>query len=333
MEVGLVSTIIPVFNRALLLTEAVASVLAQTYRPIEIIIVDDGSTDNTKQIVDKLAAEYPDEIKVIHQGNLGPGLAREAGKLAASGEFVQYLDSDDLLLPKKFELQVDGLKANPQCGVSYGKTRFYRKGDTPRNIAWKRTGEMISKMFPSFLQSRWWDTSTPLYRKNIIDQVGSWSALSTEEDWEYDCKVAALDVNLHYVNHFVSDTRLIHNNRLSMNGSTDRHKLRHRAKAHILILKHAYQYGITNNCLEMQHFARELFLLARQCGTAKLKDEAIALFELARMASEKRRRNGWDFKIYKCASKLIGWPLTGKIASCGWRFTKKIRLTKESVIL
>ena len=89
----------------------------------------------------------------------------------------------------------------------------------------------------------------------------------------------------------------------------------------------------TTSCKEMRHFARELFLLSRQCGVAKLKKEAEELFELARMASEVQRRNQWDFKIYKCVSKLIGWPLTGKIASYGWRFAKKIGLTKESVIL
>src|SRR5688572_4625209 len=120
----LVSTIIPVHNRSGLLREAVASVLAQTYRPIEVIIVDDGSTDDTAGVADGLAREHPEEIRVIHQSNTGPGLAREAGRLIARGEFIQYLDSDDLLLPRKFELQVAGLNAHPECGVSYGKTRY-----------------------------------------------------------------------------------------------------------------------------------------------------------------------------------------------------------------
>src|SRR5690348_2665066 len=108
---GLVSTIIPVHNRAALLREAVASALAQTYRPIEIIVVDDGSTDQTRQVCDELAAQYPQEIRVIHQANTGPGLAREAGRRVARGEFLQYLDSDDLLLPEKFARQVAGLNA------------------------------------------------------------------------------------------------------------------------------------------------------------------------------------------------------------------------------
>src|SRR6476620_5294431 len=152
---GLVSTIIPVHNRPLLLREAVASVLAQSYRPVEIIIVDDGSTDETGREAEKLAGAHS-EVRVIHRENGGAGAARETGRLAARGEFIQYLDSDDLLLPTKFELQIDGLRRFGDCAVSYGKTRFYTYGDCPTDVAWKRTGERISTMFPSFLESRWW---------------------------------------------------------------------------------------------------------------------------------------------------------------------------------
>src|SRR5262249_49487954 len=144
---GLVSTIIPVHNRAALLREAVGSVLAQIYRPIEIIIVDDGSNDETGSQADALAEAHP-EVRVIRRENGGPGAARETGRLASRGEFIQYLDSDDLLLPTKFKLQVGGLRQHRDCGVSYGKTRFYIIGERPIDVPWKRTGERISTMFP-----------------------------------------------------------------------------------------------------------------------------------------------------------------------------------------
>jgi glycosyltransferase involved in cell wall biosynthesis len=312
---GLVSTIIPVHNRPALLREAVASVLAQTYRPVEIIIVDDGSTDETGREAEAMAEIHP-EVCAIHRENGGPGVARETGRLAARGEFIQYLDSDDLLLPIKFELQVAGLRQCGDCDVSYGKTRFYAYSDRPTDVAWKRTGERISMMFPSFLQSRWWDTSTPLYRRKVTDLAGPWTALRNEEDWEYDCRIASKGVRLHYCDAFVSDTRITSGYQLSTAGSSDPEKLRDRARAHKLILEHALAAGISGGTSDMQHFARELFLLARQCGAVGLADEAPILFDLARQVSGPERGCGIDFLLYGAGARLVGWRAMGSL-TCG----------------
>jgi glycosyltransferase involved in cell wall biosynthesis len=310
----LVSTVIPVHNRAVLLREAVASILAQTYRPIEIIIVDDGSTDETVQVCEELARQHPNEIRVVYQANAGPGLAREAGRRIARGEFIQYLDSDDRLLPEKFLQQVAGLKAHPECGISYGKTRFIERGERGDETAWKRTGEEIKSMFPSFLESRWWGTSTPLYRKELLEIVGPWSSLSNEEDWEYDCRIAATGVLLHYVPEFISEERDHGGERLSRGGTTTKHKLQHRAAAHKLMLQHAHRAGIDATTPEMQHFARELFLLSRQCGAVGLSAESKELFALARQASGENRARGWDFKLYNLLASIFGWSSVGKLA-------------------
>jgi hypothetical protein len=310
---GLVSTIIPVHNRLVLLREAVASVLAQTYRPIEIIIVDDGSTDRTGQEAEALAEAHL-EIRAIHRENGGPGAARETGRQAASGEFIQYLDSDDLLLPTKFERQVAGLRKCSDCLISYGKTRIYAYGDRPIDVAWKWTGERISTMFPSFLQSRWWGTSTPLYRRKITDLAGPWTELRNEEDWEYDCRIAAKGVLLCYVDAFVSDERAITGAGLSVGGTRDPKKLRDRATAHRLILEHAFAARIPHDSSEMQHFARELFLLARQCGAAGLAEEARTLFGLSRHASGAEHSRGIDFVLYGVGARLIGWHAMGRLA-------------------
>jgi glycosyltransferase involved in cell wall biosynthesis len=309
---GLVSTVIPVHNRPELLREAVASVLAQTYRPVEIIVVDDGSTDQTGREAEVLAATHS-EVRTIHRENGGPGAAREAGRLAACGEFIQYLDSDDLLLPTKFELQVAGLREFSDCAVSYGKTRFYAQTDCPTNVPWKRTGERISTMFPSFLQSRWWDTSTPLYRREVTDLAGPWSRLRNEEDWEYDCRIASKGTRLHYCDAFVSDTRITFGYQLGTAGSKDPDKLGNRSAAHKLILEHAHAAGISHDAAEMQHFARELFLLARQCGAAGLAHEARMLFDLARQASGTERSRGIDFLLYSAGARLVGWRAMGSL--------------------
>jgi glycosyltransferase involved in cell wall biosynthesis len=312
---GLVSTIIPVHNRRVLLREAVASVLAQTYRPVEIIIVDDGSTDETGREAEALT-ETHSEVRVIHQRNRGPGAARETGRLTARGQFIQYLDSDDLLLPSKFELQVAGLRRCSDCAVSYGKTRFYAYGDPPNDVAWKRTGERIPTMFPSFLQSRWWGTSTPLYRRDVTDLAGPWTELRNEEDWEYDCRIAHYGGRLHYCDVFVSDERAVRGYRLSAGGTTDPEKLRSRAQAHMLILEHAFAAQIGHENYEMQHFARELFLLSRQCGAAGLGVEARMLFKLARQASGTERSRGIDFLLYGAGARIVGWRAMGSL-TCG----------------
>jgi glycosyltransferase involved in cell wall biosynthesis len=310
---GLVSTIIPVHNRPLLLREAVASVLAQTYRPVEIIIIDDGSTDETGREAETLA-EAHSEVRTIHRQNGGPGAARETGRLAAQGEFIQYLDSDDLLLPTKFKHQVTGLRQYADCGVSYGKTRFYTIGERPIDVPWKRTGEAIPAMFPSFLQSRWWDTSTPLYRRKLTDSAGPWTDLRSEEDWEYDCRIASKGGRLHYCDAFVSDTRVTLVHQLSRVGSSDAEKLRDRAAAHRLILEYALTARISHETSEMQHFARELFLLARQCGAAGLGEDAQTVFGLARQASGTDRSRSIDFLLYGACARLVGWRAMGRLA-------------------
>jgi len=314
---GLVSTIVPVHDRARLLEEAVASALEQTWRPIEVLIVDDGSTDDTPRVADRLAAEHS-EVRAIHVPNGGPGRAREAGRREARGEFLQYLDSDDLLLPGKFAAQVAALRADPAAGVAYGWTA-YRAGEAaaPRGEAerpWKRTGERIERMFPSFLESRWWGTSTPLYRRSVTDAAGPWSELWNEEDWEYDCRIAALDVRLAYVPAFVSVQRDHVGTRLSRAVSSDPAKLRNRALAHGRILEHARRAGIGREAPEMRHFARALFLLSRQCGAAGLVEESRELAGLARRAAGGGRRAA-DVWLYAQLAEVVGWRALARVVS------------------
>lgn len=322
MQEGLVSTVIPVYNRPELLREAVASVLAQTYRPIEIIIVDDGSTDGTPNAINELVRESPAAVRSIRKENAGPGLAREAGRLAARGEFLQYLDSDDLLLPDKFTLQVAGLRQGPDCGVAYGWTRYRHRDGRLENGPWKGSGNEIMTMFPAMLKSRWWDTPTPLYRRSLCDTAGPWSDLRLEEDWEYDCRVASLGVQLCHVKEFVAEVRDVAPSRLCRGAARDPFRMRERTRAHALILGHAETAGIGVDTPEMRHFARELFLLCRQCGAAGLGREARCLFDLSRQAAGDKRSRGLDYRGYFTVAALLGWSLAGKMTCMFDRFRK-----------
>jgi glycosyltransferase involved in cell wall biosynthesis len=304
MPGALVSTIIPVWNRPALLAEAVASVLAQSYRPIEIIIVDDGSTDNTIAVADALAREDAGIVKAIHIANGGPGVAREAGRLVARGEYIQHLDSDDILLPGKFEMQVAALEALPERGAAYGWTRFRHHDGRVEPRPWKRSGERIETMFPSMLTMRWWDTPAPLYRASLLADAGPWTNLRIEEDWEYDCRIAARGVRLAYCEAWVCEVR--EHAPVPLTPAA----LRDRARAHALIASHARDAGIDLLSPEFRQFARELFHIARQCGAAGVGDQSRRLVALAREIDDRR-----DLRTYERLAALIGWKSAGRAAA------------------
>jgi glycosyltransferase involved in cell wall biosynthesis len=109
----LVSVIIPTYNRAKTIERAVNSALAQTWKHLEVIVVDDGSTDNT----DELLEAYGSRIRVIRQKNGGPSAAKNTGIRAATGEIISFLDSDDSWLPPKTERQVNLLQRTESSGV------------------------------------------------------------------------------------------------------------------------------------------------------------------------------------------------------------------------
>ena len=109
----LVSCIVPVWNCESYLSDAIDSIIGQTYRPIEVIVVDDGSTDRTAEII----ARYADRLRAIRQPNAGPGAARNVGIGLARGSYIAFLDADDLWQPEKLERQVGCLESSPDCDL------------------------------------------------------------------------------------------------------------------------------------------------------------------------------------------------------------------------
>ena len=311
-EPGRVSVIVPVYNRPQMLRQAVASALTQTYRDLEVIIVDDGSTDDTPRVIEELC-ESDFRIRSIRRPNGGPGLAREAGRQEARGEFIQYLDSDDLLLPRKFELQVAALRAHPECGIAYGLTRYRNAAGEEIPCTWKEPNAVRETMFPSFLLARWWETATPLYRRSITDAAGPWTDLRLEEDWEYDARIASLGVRLAFVPEYVAEHRDHPDDRLSRGAGLEPRRLRWRATAHECIYAHARRAGVPLETPEMRHFARELFLLSRMCGAAGLPAESRTLFHLAREASGDQS-NRFQFRLYRAVALLLGWTVAGRVS-------------------
>ena len=113
MQKGLVSVVIPNYNYARFLPEAIDSVLAQTYGQIEIIVVDDGSTDDSREILDG----YGDRVTVIFQQNAGVSAARNNGVSRSRGEYLAFLDADDAWLPAKIERQIAAFRGDEEIGL------------------------------------------------------------------------------------------------------------------------------------------------------------------------------------------------------------------------
>ena len=128
-EPGLVSVLIPTYNRDYILGAAIESVLAQTYRPIEIVVVDDGSNDNTPAIVERFGSL----VRYIYQDNGGLAVARNTGLSVARGEFIAFQDSDDLWVPWKLQVQVALMRSFPEIAISWtDMTAVDTRGDVIR---------------------------------------------------------------------------------------------------------------------------------------------------------------------------------------------------------
>jgi len=312
MNEGLVTTIIPVWNRPRELAEAVQSVLDQDWRPIEIVIVDDGSTDETLDAARAIEARHPGIVRVLTQSHAGPGAAREAGRSAATGEYIQYLDSDDVLLPGKFSAQVAALRKNPDCGVAYGLDRSVTH-DGQIIVSPQMEAMVHSRpeaIFPAFLADRLWGTATPLYRRSVCDRAGPWLNTSIDEDYEYECRIGSFGTRLAFVDQYVCEFRDSQTGRLSYR-RLDPALLSQRAQCWGLVLQHARRAGIENSAPEMRHFARKLFRWSRFCAAAGLVTQSKLLFELTRDASGQDRKA--YLTAYRLASSVLGWTRVAKL--------------------
>ncbi|EPR74767.1 glycosyltransferase [Winogradskyella psychrotolerans RS-3] len=192
-SLGLVSIIIPTYNRISFLLKAVESCINQVYNNVEIIIIDDGSTDGTEEIVSALLKTdwKLHNIQYYRQTNAGASAARNYGLRLAKGEFIQFLDSDDLLFENKLENQIQFIKSNNLEGCScYG----YMGEDLekPKDL------EVIGKPFDSINQLidklcngvHVMQTSAPLWTKHMLLKSKGWDEhLGFGDDLEYHIRV------------------------------------------------------------------------------------------------------------------------------------------------
>jgi glycosyltransferase involved in cell wall biosynthesis len=198
---SLVSVIIPVFNGDRFLREAVESVLAQKHSPLEIIVVDDGSTDGTAEV----ARSLPETVRYLHQTNQGPAAARNRGIECAQGDLIAFADADDLWPEAKLELQLPYLINDPAIEIVLGRIQ---------PVLLSRIGETEAEEFgePAFSVN----LGSAIMRKSVFERVGLFDQTmrySEDVDWfmrvrEAGAAIKTIDaVTLFYRQHEENMTR------------------------------------------------------------------------------------------------------------------------------
>jgi|GEM_PF-1351108 len=190
---GLVSVIIPAYNRADIIRQTLFSVQSQTYRPIEVLIVDDGSSDGTADTAKKWAAQVDNgadfRAYVLLQPNQGAPVARNHGCCQSHGEYIKFLDSDDLLTPSTLEEQAAVLRRQPSADVVYCSWRdIYARGLIRRGPLHERhAAESEDAILRTYLSHSGFIVSHAfLFRRTAVASVGKWDErLSNGQDLDY----------------------------------------------------------------------------------------------------------------------------------------------------
>jgi glycosyltransferase involved in cell wall biosynthesis len=180
----MISVIIPVFNGAAFLGDAIRSVMAQNHRPLEIIVVDDGSTDATAEV----AISFGDGIVYHRQENAGAPAARNQGMSISSGEIVAFLDADDLFVPGKFAQQLARFGKNPECSIVIGRQVHESLADGQELVV-ARSGERSDGLSLQL--------GCALFRREAFEKVGVFNvALRHCDDWDWFLRAREMGVGI-----------------------------------------------------------------------------------------------------------------------------------------
>jgi glycosyltransferase involved in cell wall biosynthesis len=198
-----VSVIIPTFNCGRFIEEALASVFAQTYHHVEVIVVDDGSTDDTCQRVESFASR----ITYIYQPNEGSALARNAGIKHSRGEYLAFLDADDVWLPRKLERQVEVLTAKAGVGAVYNWWALIDESGSPLPQTHKPTHQ--GHVLDELLLGCFVVPSVVMMARTCLDKVGLFDpTLRYGDDWDFLIRTAGAGYPFECIPEILSQNRV-----------------------------------------------------------------------------------------------------------------------------
>jgi len=224
-----ISVIIPSYNYGHFIGQAIEGIIAQTYRDWEILVIDDDSRDNTEEVVRKYSELYP-QIHYFWQANAGPSAARNRGIDNMKGEYVQFLDPDDLFEKRKFEEQIRIFEENQQADIVYSSMRYFTKDpydEADRRYSfWGVDKEWVPKFqgrgssfLPQALKGNFTHFSSMLFRRRIIEKAGRFDEINNApSDYTYILQCVISDAYFMY--HDTPETYGLirwHTNNLSKN--------------------------------------------------------------------------------------------------------------------
>lgn len=208
MSNPMITVVVPCYNYGRFVGETLESILQQSYTDWECIVIDDGSTDNTREVVEPYAAKY-ENIIYHYQKNGGLPNARNAGIRLAKGKYLQFLDADDLLESRKFERQMDCFKANPNLDLVYSGLRYFQN-ETPEkliysssvfNSPWTLDKSGNGKDLLKYLiVSCSIMPPMPLIKKESVLRIGAFKeGMKSCEDWEFWLRCAYNNFQFQYI--------------------------------------------------------------------------------------------------------------------------------------
>jgi glycosyltransferase involved in cell wall biosynthesis len=300
----LVSILIPAYNAQHSVGQTIRSALAQTWRPKEIIVVDDGSSDGTPEVVNGFAAEG---VRLVQQKNQGAAAARNAAYSEAKGDYIQWLDADDLLEPDKVERQMKMAiqENNPRLLWSAAWGSFlhrYQNAKFTRTVLWENLSpvEWLCRKCEQgvFMQTACW-----LVSRELSDAAGPWNTrLLGDDDGEYFCRVLLACERINFVPEAKVFYRVPTTNNLSYIGRSDR-----KMDAHFLSMELHLKYLGSLGETERTKSARIKYL---QWWLISFYPERMDLVEklrtMARVLGADLRMPQLSWK-YRWIQKVFGW--------------------------
>ena len=304
----LVSVIIPTYNDPEKLLLAIRSVLNQTYKYFEIIIINDGSSVSYESIHDFINDNKDINILLFDKVNEGPGLARQYGLEKAKGKYIQYLDSDDELLPNKLMLQVELLSKNPDVVMTYGLSMinnnpsYIHKGKIER--------KEVDDLLISTLEVRKWHTSSCLWN---YPKGNYWLAFFNGEDVLHDFNVS-LNCNRKVIFKNVLVTNINFDDSIShlSNAHKDSSKIERLVKNSVELNLYLYnqlkQVDLVDNKLYAEPLSERIFHSASKLVILGFNKEALELLNLSKKLTNSKLK-----KIELLTLKIIiGLPIKKK---------------------